>query len=149
MNEQEYFDERVNDQINWYEKKGSSNKKMFLRLKVSETILALLIPLLVGYIAEDMIWLKIAVGLTAVIVAVLANTITLFKFQENWVEYRAVAESLKHEKYLYVTKAGIYKDGDAFPVFVERIEGCISKENAQWTTYIKYKKEDFQAAEKI
>jgi hypothetical protein len=144
MNEQEYFDERVNDQINWYEKKGSSNKKMFLRLKVSETILALLIPLLVGYITDDMIGLKVIVGLIGVVVAVLANTITLFKFQENWVEYRAVAESLKHEKYLYITKAGIYTDGNTFPVFVERFEGYLSKENAQWTTYIKYKKEDEQ-----
>jgi hypothetical protein len=144
MNEQEYFDERVNDQINWYEKKGSSNKKMFLRLKVSETILALLIPLLVGYITDDMIGLKVIVGLIGVVVAVLANTITLFKFQENWVEYRAVAESLKHEKYLYITKAGIYTDGNTFPVFVERFEGYLSKENAQWTTYIKYKKEEEQ-----
>jgi len=30
----------------------------------------------------------------------------LYQLQQNWVGYRATAESLKHEKYLCVARAG-------------------------------------------
>jgi hypothetical protein len=142
MNEQDYFDQRVADQINWYDKKSIWHKKWFMFLKVTETFLALLVPFFVGYITTEMVLLKVIVGLIGVIVAALASIITLYKFQENWIEYRIVAETLKHEKFLYITKAGPYKDIDTFNIFVERFESYISKENTQWTSYIKFKSED-------
>jgi hypothetical protein len=113
-----------------------------MRLKITETILALLIPLLTGYITTTMVGLKIVVGLIGIIVAATANIITLYKFQENWIEYRTVAESLKHEKFLYITHAGAYKDSSSFPIFVERFESFISKENMQWASYIKPTQKD-------
>lgn len=142
MTEQEYLDTRVKDQIEWYDKKSSWHKKLFMRLKITETILALLIPLLTGYITTTMVGLKIVVGLIGIIVAATANIITLYKFQENWIEYRTVAESLKHEKFLYITHAGAYKDSTSFPIFVERFESFISKENTQWASYIKPTQKD-------
>ena len=144
MTEQEYLDTRVKDQIEWYDKKSLWHKKLFMRLKITETILALLIPLLTGYITTGMVGLKIVVGLIGIIVAATANIITLYKFQENWIEYRTVAESLKHEKYLYITHAGAYKDSSSFPIFVERFESFISKENTQWASYIKPTQKDKQ-----
>jgi hypothetical protein len=110
-----------------------------MRLKIIETILALLIPFLTGYITtnENSLCLKITIGLIGIVVAAVANLITLIKLQENWIVYRTTAESLKHEKFLYLTKAGPYAGTDSFPLFVERIESYISKENTQWATYIK------------
>src|SRR3982750_3636243 len=115
MNEQEYFDARVKNQIDWYNRKSTYNKKWFMRMKVAETVLALLIPFLTGYITTENVGLKVVLGVIGVIVATTANLITLFKLQENWIEYRTVAESLEHEKFLYVTKAGLYKDTSSFP----------------------------------
>lgn len=142
MEEQEYLDQRVDEQIKWYDLKSAWHKKMFMNLKVLETVLALMIPLLTGYIKTEGMQLKFTVGLIGVVVAATTNIITLCKFQENWVQYRNVAESLKHEKYLYITKAGPYKDSRSFPEFVERIESYISKENTQWVSYIKLKQEN-------
>src|SRR5215210_1279309 len=88
MTEQEYFTNRVEEQIRWYDNKSSSNKKWFMRLKIIETILALLIPLLTGYITTEKVELKVIVGLIGVIVAVITNIITLSKFQENWIKNR-------------------------------------------------------------
>ncbi len=65
--------------------------------------------------------------------------VTLYKLQENWIEYRAIAELLKHEKFLYITKAGPYRNNDSFAVFVEQIEGYLSKENTHWSSYSKTK----------
>ncbi len=142
MNEQEYLDKRVTAQINWYDKKSASNKKWFMRLKIAEIILALLIPFLAALITTEIETLRVAVGLIGVIIVATASIITLYKLQENWIEYRTVAESLKHEKFLYITKSGPYKDGSSFPVFVERFESYISKENTQWASYIKPKQND-------
>jgi hypothetical protein len=141
MNEEEYLEQRVLEQINWYDRKSSINKIWFIRLKIFETILALLIPFLTGYITANGMEMKFLVGLIGVIVAVVTNLITLLKFQENWIKYRSTAESLKHERFLYITKAGPYKGQAAFPEFVERFESYISKENTEWISYIRYASE--------
>lgn len=138
MNELEYLEKRVNDQINWYDSKSAWHKKWFIRLKIMEIILALLIPFLTGYITQQNLELKVWVGIIGVLVAIITGLITLFKLQENWIQYRTVAESLKHEKFLFVTKAGPYKKPDSFLDFVERFESYISKENTQWASYIYY-----------
>ena len=146
MTEQEYLDKRVNDQIDWYGKKSAWNKRWFLRLRIAETILALLIPFITAFINEDRLELKITVGMLGVIVAASASIVTLYKLNENWIQYRSVCESLVHEKFLYITQSGPYKDGNSFPVFVEVIESYISKENTQWASYTKGKPDDKPAA---
>lgn len=145
MSEQEYLDQRVNDQISWYESKSGSSKRRFRQLKMLETVLALMIPFLAGFITDGpgAVPIKFTVGLIGVLVAVTTNAITLFKLQENWIQYRTIAEALKQEKFLYVTQAGPYKSGGGFPDFVERCEQLIAKENTQWASYIQVaKKED-------
>ena len=139
MTEQEYLDLRVKDQIDWYDRKSGWHKKWFMRLKIAETVLALTIPFMTAYITTETVGLKIIVGFIAIVVAAITNFVTLCKFQENWIEYRTVAESLKHENFLYITKSGPYKNGDAFSEFVERIESYISKENTKWASYIQPK----------
>ena len=103
-NEEEYLQTRVLDQIKWYDKKSAMNKKWYLRMKITEVIMALFIPFLTGYITDKTIGLKIIVGVIGIIVAAVAGLITLIKFQENWIEYRTVAESLKLEKFLFLSK---------------------------------------------
>src|ERR1044071_9584896 len=119
MTEQEYMEQRVANQIEWYDTKSGFNKRWFLRLKIAEIIVALLIPLLTGYITPENLDPKMVVGILGVVVAAAAGIITLCKFQENWIQYRTVAETLKHEKFLFATRSGPYKDGEAFALFVE------------------------------
>ncbi|MDQ3901067.1 MAG: DUF4231 domain-containing protein [Actinomycetota bacterium] len=47
--------------------------------------------------------------------------------------YRATAEALEHEKYLYLAAAGPYSTNDRQRVLAERLEGLISQEHAKWT----------------
>lgn len=140
--EDEYLQTRVLDQINWYDKKSKTNKTYFLSLKIAEIILALFIPFISGYIHSDESPAKISVGLLGIIVAAIAGIVTLIKFQENWIEYRTVAESLKLEKFLFLSKAGPYKDvTEPYPFFVERFESLISTSTKKWVNYVS-KKED-------
>jgi hypothetical protein len=139
-NEKEYLATRVIDQIKWYDKKSMRNKNLFLVLKIFEISLALFIPFLTAYITENDSILKIIVGILGIIIAAVSGIITLVKYQENWIEYRTVAESLKLEKFLFLAKAGPYQNQEnAFRVFVERFESLISNSTKKWVNYISQK----------
>jgi hypothetical protein len=60
------------------------------------------------------------------------------KHSENWIEYRSICETLKHEKFMYLYKTGVYRDDtNRFEYFVERVESIISQENINWASLIK------------
>jgi hypothetical protein len=59
----------------------------------------------------------------------------LFQFQQNWTGYRATAEALKHEKFLYLSHASPYADGSRRgAILAERVEGLVSQEHAAWSS---------------
>ena len=72
------------------------------------------------------------IGVLGLIVAVLAGIVSLYRFQENWNEYRAVAESLKQEKYLYLARAEPYDGDQPFELLVQRVEALLKSETTGW-----------------
>jgi hypothetical protein len=52
VTEQEYVEERLQNQIEWYARKSRSNHLSFLYLRVIEIVLAASIPLLTGMMKE-------------------------------------------------------------------------------------------------
>ena len=146
MDENEYLEKRLDNQINWYDKKSADNQKWFKRLQVIAIVGAAMIPFLSGYMSEEYIWMKITIGFLGLIVAMITVILGLYQFQENWIEYRTTCESLKHEKYIYLTKSPPYDDKNAFVLLVERVETLISKENTNWTRQTKsYKKKNTES----
>lgn len=133
---EEYITERVDDQISWYDRKSQGAQRWFKRLRGLEIISAGAIPLFAGF-GDGSTWSIIVVGVLGAVVAILASLLSLNQFQENWIEYRTTCESLKHEKYLYLTNAEPYNEEDTFGLFVQRIESLISKENSAWSQYTK------------
>lgn len=134
MQPDEYITERVDGQIVWYDDKSQRAQKWFKRFRVIEIISAGSIPLFAGF-GGGSNWSIIVVAILGAIVAVLASLLSLNQFQENWIEYRTTCESLKHEKYLFLTNAEPYHEEDPFGLFVQRIESLISKENSAWSQY--------------
>ena len=136
MTEEEYMQDRVDDQIDWYDKKSSFNQKWFKRLQVISIISASTIPFLTGYSSGEDDSIRIFIGVLGLVVAAITAILSLYKFQEHWLEYRTICESLRHEKYLFLTKTSPYNSNETFPVLVQRIESLISKENTDWLQYM-------------
>lgn len=136
MKEQDYLDLRLEDQINWYDKKSKFNQKMYKRLVLIEIILSVSIPFFASYINDENPVVKVTIGIIGVSIALIAGVMNLYKFHENWISYRTTSETLKHEKYLYLTKSGIYKENESqntpYSSLVQRVESIISKENTNW-----------------
>jgi hypothetical protein len=137
MTAQEYLTDRLNDQIEWYDKKSQFNQKRFKSIRVLNIILSVSIPFLTALMNNDKSTsnnvLKILIGFIGALIAVSEAILNLYKYHENWIQYRSTAESLKHHKYLYETKTGIYaNEANAFSVLVDNVENLISKENTSW-----------------
>jgi hypothetical protein len=81
----------------------------------------------------------IIIGFLGVVIAICAGLAAINKFQENWLMYRTTCETLRHEKFLFMTKTKPYDDNEAFNQFVVRVENLISKENTQWARVSKEK----------
>jgi len=137
MSEQEYLDKRVQNQLEWFETKSAWNQKRYKRLKILTLALSVLIPFLVGFINENREWPKIIVGLAGVLIAIAEGLLSVNKYQDNWLQYRASAEAIKREQHLYVTKTSIYGASEnPFTTFVEEIEKILSKDVTEWKKYI-------------
>jgi len=128
---EDYVEQRVNDQIGWYDRRSIANKRWFKRLRFAEIVVAATIPFLSGF-ADKSLAIKIAIGAMGVFVAVIASLLGLLQLQVHWIEYRATAESLKREKFLFLTQTDPYNKDDAFHLLVQRVEALLSKENTDW-----------------
>ena len=136
MNQDEYINNRLDDQISWYDKKSLSFKNKFRILRISEIIFAAAIPLISTFPDTFGIAKMIMAGLGAIIV-VIESINALNKYQELWINYRTTAETLKHHKYLFITKSTPYDISDAFNYLVKNVESIISHEHSNWTNMLK------------
>jgi hypothetical protein len=133
---EEYIEQRLSDQIGWYDRKSSANQRWFKRLRFAEIVAAATIPFLSGF-AGNSLPIKIAIGVLGVLVAVVASLLGLLQLQVHWIEYRATAESLRREKFLFLTQTEPYDKDDAFHLLVQRVEAQLSKENTDWAQSMK------------
>jgi hypothetical protein len=124
--------ERLEDQINWYDRKSQSAQRMFKRIKVVEILAAAVIPLLAGLNFQHD---KLVIAGLGVLITILEGVLHLNQYQQLWGTYRSTCEALKHEKYAYLAGAGPYTAA-ANPrvLLAEQIESLVSQEHAQWSS---------------
>ncbi len=119
---------RLEEQLEWYDRKSVAAQQAFKRLKVLELLIGAAVPVVAGVSGPPL--LTAALGAAVVVLEAVQH---LYQWQTNWVLYRSTAEALKHEKYLFLSAAGPYAGPDRLRVLAERIEGLISQEHAKWT----------------
>jgi uncharacterized protein DUF4231 len=122
--------ERVEQQIAWYDRRSGTAKRSYLTLKVIQIVVAAAIPVIAAAGASA----AAAGGLGALIV-VLEGLQQLFQFHSNWAHYRGTCEALRHEKYLWAARAGLYaRAGDPTALLAERVERLVSREHSAWAS---------------
>jgi hypothetical protein len=120
--------DRLDDQLAWYEEKSKHHKRWFQSLKVCQIVIAAAIPAAAAAGASAGF-----AGALGAVVVVLEGLQQLFQFQQNWIAYRSTAEALKHEKFLYLARAGPYAGPDGRDrLLAERVEGLVSQEHSAW-----------------
>lgn len=132
INSEKYIQNRVDEQINWYSTMSKRNQRMYKLIKTIEIIFAALIPFLVSFVSSGFSYIKIIVGVLGISITIISGILALYRFQENWIEFRTTAESLKREKFLFLARVNIYNSDNSLPLFVQRVEDLMSKENTRW-----------------
>jgi len=119
---------RLDDQIDWYDRRSLRAQKCYKVLKVSTLIAGALVPLSVGLGLYSVI-----VGGIGVFIVVTEGIQQINQYHHNWVTYRSTCEALKHEKYLFSAQAGPYFCiNEPLKLFAERVESLVSQEHAKW-----------------
>jgi len=122
--------QRLQDQLDWYSSKSSQNKNRFQGLKMVTIISAALIPVIVTSL--NTYGSQIAAGL-GVLIAIIEGLQQLMQYHGNWISYRATAEALTHEQFLYLAKAGPYIAAEhPQSMLAERVESLITQEGGKW-----------------
>ena len=129
--------DRLEDQIGWYDRKSQTAQRRYKTLKLAQMIIAGLIPLVSIFpVPEPQFkWVAAVLGLLVLIIEAVQQ---LNQDQQNWIAYRSACEALKHEKYLHLACAGPYADAEnsekRLALLADRIEGLISQEHAKWVS---------------
>ena len=120
---------RLEDQIDWYDRKSGHNQQMFKWLKTATIVAAVAIPLCAGLGAQ----FAIISGVLGAFIALVEGIQQLNQYQQNWITYRSTCEALKHEKYLFLANAGPYGAAEnPKSLLAERVESLVSQEHAKW-----------------
>jgi hypothetical protein len=122
--------ERLETQIDWYDRKSNRCQRWFKRLKVAQIVTAAAIPVgaALGVSVE-------IIGAGGALIVVLEGLQQLHQYQQNWTTYRSTCERLKHEKYLFLAHAGPYTMAPRpEALLAERVEGLVSQEHAAWVS---------------
>ena len=123
---------RLEDQIGWYDSKSGWNQKLHKRLTIAQLLLAILIP---PSALTDVVGSNYVAAIAGGLIALLEGIQHLYQFSTLWIEYRSTAEHLKHEKHLFLSAAGLYRDtekDERLMLLAERVEEHVSAEHANW-----------------
>lgn len=133
MDIDEYLTERVEDQIKWLSRESSKNQRWYKNLRMVEIVMGCAIAYLVSH--AELAPVQILAGAMGVAVAAIGGLLSLYRYQEKWVEYRVATENLKREKYFFLTGTAPYDGDDKFPALVSRVEAILAAENMQWAEH--------------
>lgn len=124
---------RLEDQIAWYDRKSSAAQKAFKRIKVMEILSAAIIPFLAGITLP---YDKLIIAGLGVLITILEGFLHLNQYQQIWTTYRATCEALRHEKFVYIAKAGPYATAsNPRTMLAEQVESLVSQQDAQWSAF--------------
>ena len=142
MTQEEYIEQRLNDQINWYSKKSSTNQRKHKYWQVIKIISALLITTLSLWATkalpvtnESTVYtfnMGHVIGILGAFIVFIESFVKIFSYEKLWVQYRMTSERLKSEKLKFQTKSSPYNGEDAFALLVEQCEAIMNNEVQGW-----------------
>jgi hypothetical protein len=132
------YEKRFRKQAKWYEKHAEWNRWGYYGTRLSVLVFSGAIPVTVA-VSGDSLRVTSIVAVLSFAVLVTEGASTLFRFNENWINYRITYEKLTREKAFFENGAGVYsrlEEGEsAEHVFISRVERLLKEENTTWSQY--------------
>ena len=135
LSPEDYLKNRVQDQIDWYDRKSGILKKRYRWMKGTTIVIGVLIPVIISLsdVCDCINWLKYLAGAMGAAISALEGISGMLKDKDNFLAYRAAREALMRERMLYSTLSGNYAGAkDAFALFVANCESIMANEQSGW-----------------
>ena len=126
---EEYVDERLNPEISYYNKSATRAKQRYLQMRAITVVGGALVPVLVNV---HVAYLDILTTALSLVVVLFVSLETVYRYREQWTNYRTAEQNLRNEYFIFTSQAGPYVGQDeasAFAIFVNRIEQAIEAES--------------------
>lgn len=136
---EQYLQQRVDDQLAWYDRKARVFKKRHRWLKGTSIVLSASIPVLIA-LSNQMEMLKYVAALCGAVVTIIEGFSAMFRDKDLLLAYRSAREGLMREKMLFLSQAQAYaglSQKDALLQLVERCEAILGGENEQWNQQLR------------
>ena len=134
-----YLSARWLDQVRWLDGKAVECQRRYYRTRRSILVCSALVPVLLGA-AEGYASLRIAAGGLSLVVTLAAGWEAFFRYGDRWRHYRAIAERLRREGWLYIERSGPYADypshARAHAAFVLNAEQILADDVEQFVSRI-------------
>lgn len=128
--EQAYLQNRLLDQIRWYDKKANFNQKCYKRCSITAFIISALIP--VFTLLGECLFIKLLIAISSAIASIINYIINISTYKDLWIQYRMNCEMLKSEVSKFANKIPPYNSDTAFELLVENCEQYFTKEFSKW-----------------
>ncbi len=132
-----YLEERLEGQRKWHSDKAGINKNRYHMVEMITIIAGATIPVInvidFEFISEPSI--RFLSALIGAVIVVAAGISKLFKFQENWINYRTLSETLKREQEFYRYEVGDYggqREKQRLKMLVQRVENILASATEQY-----------------
>lgn len=135
-----YVTHRIEEQINYYEKQSSRNKKMYYRISVATIILNAMIPIVSLFLPAADIVTKLTITLLSSAATVLTSIQALSGAKDLWTKYRNNASHLTASLHQYYAHTGAFADKtpeEAFQLLSAVCESKMEEEYQQWAQILK------------
>ncbi|MER8233562.1 DUF4231 domain-containing protein [Streptomyces sp. NPDC094049] len=130
MTPQRYIEGRLSQYQGWYDVKATRMKAMHLRMRTVSVVGGSLVPVFVNL---DVAFARITATVLSVVVVAAVSLESVFRYREQWKNYRSTEQLLGHERVYFETKVGPYYNlprREAFSTLVARVEKAIASENS-------------------
>jgi hypothetical protein len=131
----DYLQRRLAAQRQWHNDKAAWNKRRYYSVEIATLLAGAAIPIVNLWVA-DPFCSRVLSGLLGGVVVVAAGVGKLFKFQENWLQFRTLTETLEREEELYKTGVGEYAaaadEAGRNRLLVERTESVLAGSVSQF-----------------
>jgi hypothetical protein len=130
----EFYEDFYKPQFEWYDSKAISNKKYHRGMKISQIVLAAILPVAVTLfpVTSSSFWQTVII-VAAVLLVILEALESYLNYQKKWMNYRTTAEGLRREEQMFKTGTKEYEDAEnPEKLFVERVMALTSQENRYW-----------------
>jgi hypothetical protein len=131
-----YLKDRIESQRKWHSDRAITNKNRYYFTETITLVAGASIPVINVLDVLPSPALQLLSASLAAIIVISVGISKLCKYQENWLNYRALAEALKREKELYLYKVGDYdqEDKKREKILIERVENLLGITTSQFVS---------------